>query len=42
LVRLYVPANRVRALSTRPEVDLRFSPTLSVQKTRYWLGALVS
>jgi len=33
LVRLYAPANRVRAPSSRPEVDLRFSPTLPVQKT---------
>jgi len=33
LVRLYARANRVRAPSSRPEVDLIFSPTLPVQKT---------
>jgi len=35
LVRLYAPANRIRAPSTRPEVDLRFSPHCPDWKTRY-------
>jgi len=36
LVRLYTPANRVLAPSSRLEVDLRSSPKIPVQKTSLW------